>query len=231
MAESGLYTFQPEIADLLRESFERAQIKASDIDYGRLESAVRSANFVLVDLHNQGCKAYELELVTETTTVGMTSFTLPQRIAKVLFATLSRDGIETPLVPISLTDYEAVPKKDVEGRPCQYWDDSTGTGNGVRSVYIWPAGENTTDIIRMWGIRRPMVALETGIAQTPGISFEWQDAFCDGLSVRLAQKFNQDALRVCQAAFADSFKTARLADRDRAPARFRVSPYRGRRGR
>ncbi len=231
MAESGEYSFQPEIADLLREAFERAQIKATDIDYGRMESAVRSANYVLTDLGNRGAKAYEMELVTQTTTPGMVSFSLPQRAARVFTASLRRDGNDVPLIPIAQYDYEAIPEKTVSGRAVQYWDDTLGTGNGARSVYIWPAGENNTDVIRLWILRRPMIALETGIAQTPGIAPEWQDAFADGLSVRLAQKFNMDMKRDCESAFAESLKVARQADRDRAPLRLRVSPYLGRRGR
>lgn len=231
MAESGVYTFQPEIADLLRESFERAQIKSTDIDYGRLESAVRSVNFLLGELHNRGAKAYEMELITQATTVGMESFALPQRVSRVLFATLRRDNIDVPLVPIAQYDYESVPSKSTQGRPVQFWENVTGTGNGARTVYIWPAGENTTDTIRMWCLRRPMEALASGIAQTPGIAFEWQDAFCDGLSVRIAQKFNPEVMGMCQSAYNKSLELARQADRDRAPTRFRVSPLYGRRGR
>jgi hypothetical protein len=231
MAESGVYSYFPEIADLMREGCERAQIKSTDIDYGRLESAIRSVNFVLLEMANLGAKAYEMELITQATTVGMQSFSLPQRVMRVFSASLRRDGTDVPLVPISQYDYEGIAKKDVNGRPVQYWENANGTGNGARSVYIWPAGENTTDSVRLWCLRRPMAALEAGIAQTPGISFEWQDAFCDGLSVRLAQKFNKDMLGTCQKAYGISSTLARQADRERSPLRLRVSPRFGRRGR
>jgi hypothetical protein len=226
MATSGTYANYPQTADLIREACERALINPSTLDWGRIESMLRSVNFALQKLGQSGAKAYEMELVTQVTSSGMVSFTAPQRCARILMATLSRDGIEVPLVPISRFDYEAIPKKDVEGRANQYFFDDSGLGTTANTVYIWPAGENDSDIVRMWILRRPVDA--NLLNEDIGLSQAWLDAFCDELSVRAAQKYNPAALTTCKQSADDSLKLVREHDRERAPVRFRMSQTAGR---
>lgn len=226
MATSGAFTTNPEVADLLRESFERAGIRPSDIDWTRIESALRSAGHVMQDFSNKGVKAYELALVTQVVTTSTASYAL-STAGRIFTAVLRRDGIDTPLVTISREDYEDIPDKANEGRPSEIFFDAAQYGVTPRSFYLWPVPENSSDIVRMWVIRRPETI--NSLSDTAPISFEWQDAFCDALALRLAKKFNPDFVEGLERDFARSFHEARLADRDRAPVRMRMST-RGRRG-
>lgn len=226
MATSGVFTTNPEIADLLREAFERAGIKSTDIDWPRIESALRSANYVLQDFSNRGAKAYEMALVSQTVTAGTPNYTLAEG-AQVFTAVLRRDGVDTPLVRISREDYEDIPVKTTQGRPSEIFFDSNAYGVAPRTYWLWQVPENSTDSVRLWVLRRPETVRALG--DTLPISFEWQDAFCDALAARLSKKFNPDLASALVGDAAKSFSAAREADRDRAPVRMRMST-RGRRG-
>lgn len=229
MAESGTYTFNPEIADLMREASERALVLPASMDYTKLSSIIRSANFVVQELAKNGMKAYEMESIEVASTVGMQSFALPARGARVFSIMLRRDGDDVPMVAISRYDYECIPVKDNNGRPNQYFEDDSGTGVTTRNVYIWPSGENTTDVFRIILLRRPMDVV--GLAEEAGVAQNWLDVFCDGLAVRIAQKFNPQQYMLCKKIYDEKLKLTRLDDRERAPARFKMSQRYGRRGR
>lgn len=226
MATSGVFTTNPEIADLCRESFERAGVRPSDIDWPRIEAALRSANFVLVDFANKGVKSYQMSLVTQTVTANEPAYTIDPG-AQVFTAVLRRSGIDTPLVRISREDYEDIPNKAQPGRPSEIFFDMGTYGVTPRTFYLWPVPENSSDVVRMWVLQRPESV--TQLAQTPPISWEWQDAFCDALALRLAKKFNPSLIQSLTADSLASFGVAQQADRDRSPLRLRVST-RGSRG-
>lgn len=227
MATSGVFTYNPEIADLLRESFERILLKPSDIGYDKIESGVRSANFVLQEFSNRGFKAYEMALVSQTVTAGDKDFTLPANALRVFTAVLRRGGVDTPMVTISREDYEAIPNKESKGRPSELFVDAGAAGITARTVNLWPVPENSTDIVRMWTLRRPERVV--GLAEEPGIAIEWIDAFCAALAARLAAKYAPALESTRKADAEQAFQYARDADRDRAPLRMRMST-RGRRG-
>lgn len=228
MATSGVFTYNPEIADLLREAFERVLIKPSDIGYDKIESGIRSMNLLLQEWSNRGFKGYEMVQVNQTlSTQGAASFTLPASVLRIFTAVLRRSSIDTPLVMISREDYEAIPAKTTQGRPTELFLDAGVSGLTVRTVYVWPTPENTTDVVRMWCLRRPEAI--TSIAQEPGISSEWTDAFAAGVAVRLARKYAPKLVADLHEEAQSAFNLARDADRDRSPLRLRMST-RGRRG-
>jgi hypothetical protein len=221
MAESSTYAFRPDFADLVRESAERALVLPRTIDYERLDSIIRSANFALADLHKAGYSPFELERVTQVTTAGMTSFSLPVRAARVFTATITRDGVEIPLQMIARIDYERIPSKSVQGHATQIFIDESGTGSATRTAYIWPAAENSTDTINLWIIRKPMDLIQLG--EDVGISSDWIDAFCNNLAMRIAEKYNPQLYAMRKSVWTESLADARMHSRDRAPLRLRVS--------
>lgn len=227
MATSGLFSNNPEIADLLREAFERAQIKTTDPDWTRIESAIRSANFVMQDFAARGAKQYQMQLVTQTTQTGNPTYTIDPG-AYLFTAGLRRNGADTPILPISRSDYEEIPNKAVSGRPSEIWLDGGTYGVAPRTYKVWPVPENTSDIIRLWVLRRPET-ITSNLTQTAPISYEFQDAFCDALALRIAKKFNPSIAQALTGDAERSFLLAHALERDRAPVRFRVST-RGRRG-
>lgn len=226
MATSGVFTTNPDIADLLREAYERIGIPPGRITFEHIDSAVRSANYALLELANQGCKAYELTLVSQALTAGTAEYSLGTG-ARIFTASLRRDSIDTPVLQIAREDYEDIPNKAQIGRPSELFLDAATYNITPRPYTLWQVPDRSTDTLRMWVLRRPETI--TTLAQESPIAFEWQDAFCDELSKRLARKWAPDRFPDAEAAAMHSFKLARENDRDRAAVRMRVS-FRGRRG-
>lgn len=230
MATSGLFGWDPLNADILRECFERAIIDPALAPYDQIESALRSANFAMQQLNNIGAKQYEMNFYQFTTVQGQASYVFPAQYLAPFTMTRLRAGVDIPVLPISRWDYEDIPNKAVVGATNEaFWDASGVYAGSARTMYLWPVPENSTDVMRFWMIRVPEVI--TSIAETLPISTEWLDAFCDIVALRLARKFNPGAVQTNDMVNTAglSFTAARQADREKAPARFRVSA-RGRRG-
>lgn len=223
MATSGTRTFNPDLAEITVEAFERCQIRPSAITGEHISSAIRSCNFMLSDWSTKGFKQFELANATLSMIVSVANYTLPAGTLDIWSAVLRRNGIDDPMYAISRTDYNDIPKKDVEGRPDRYFVDRGQTGDGQRVAYIWPTPDNSTDVIRYIALRR--IEDVTNLAETAPVAYEWNEAFVSGLAAKLAVKFAPQLVsdRVAEAMFA--FKNARDADRDRSPLRIRVRGY------
>lgn len=230
------YGYNPDFGDVLSECFERAGMNPAQQDIDRLISGVRSANYVMQDFSNRGIKEYELAFYEITPlVVGQQSYQLPQQYLRPLINTRRRSGADLPVLSISREDYEDIPNKLVEGAISEaFWDASGAYTAQPRTLWVWPTSENTTDILRGWWIQSPQIMQAQSLSQTAPIATEWLDAFCYAVAVRLAMKFNPSMLANPAAsplllASSAAFEVARQADRNRAPARFRMS-VRGRRG-
>lgn len=227
---SGTFGWDPVNADLFRECFERALINPAHATFDQIESCIRSANFVMQALSNASCKQYELQFYNYPTIQGTALYVFPQTYLRPFTSTRRRAGVDIPVLNISRWDYEDIPNKAALGAPSEnFWDASGAYAGSPRSMYLWPTPENSTDEMRHWMIRSPEII--TSLNETAPISTEWLDAFCDGVALRLAKKFNPQAVQtndMVNQAMA-TMTAARQADRETAPARFRVSS-RGRRG-
>jgi hypothetical protein len=227
---SGTFGWDPLNADLFRECFERALIDPALAPYNQIESAIRSANFVMQALSNAGAKQYEMQFYDYSTIQGTPSYVFPQMYLRPFTSTRRRAGVDIPVLNISRWDYEDIPNKLVYGAPSEcFWDASGAYAGSPRTMYLWPNPENSTDVMRHWMIRSPEII--TSLGETAPISTEWLDAFCDGVALRIAKKFNPAAVQqndMVNQAMA-TMQAARQADRETAPARFRMSA-RGRRG-
>lgn len=230
MTTSGTFSWDPLNADILRECFERAIIDPANVSYDKIESALRSANFAMQQLNNLGAKQYEMNFYQFTVVQGQASYVFPAQYLSPFTMTRRRAGVDIPVLSISRWDYEDIPNKlDVGATNEAFWDAGGVYAGSPRTMYLWPVPENSTDIMRFWMIHSPEVI--TSIGETLPISTEWLDAFCDIVALRIARKFNPQAIQQNDMAnlAGMSFTAARQADREKAPARMRVSS-RGRRG-
>lgn len=225
--------FNPQFAELLSESFSRAEIRPINVTQEHIDEALRSANFLLTEFTNRGVHQFQLVEQEITTVAGTATYDLMAGALDVWHAVYRRDNSDTPIWPFSRSDYHSLPNKDADGRPNQYFSDRGKTGNTTRTVTLWPVPDRSGDTLKLWVWARP--DSQTFGATAP-IAVEFEDAFADGLALRLAKKFNR--LKVDELTIdyrgrdgkSGSFELACTAARERAPARFRMRGYtRGRR--
>lgn len=217
MTASTTYAFDPTLATIVDEAAERAGMDPATLTLRHLVSIRRSLDLLFKDWQNRGIRNYAVDLQTATTTVGMASFTPATGTQDLLEVSLRRDSVDTPMTRISRSDFEAIPDKTTQGRPDRYYVDRSTT---AILVYVWPLGDNTTDTIRYWRMRKQ---LDSGVASnTADIPDRFQEAIAAGLAYKLAEKFAPDRYDALRARAEDAFKMARQEDREKAPVTLSV---------
>lgn len=244
MATTGTFAFNPTFAEHIDEAFERCGIDPAELKARHIRSAKRSASLMLKDWQNFGLKQHAIEFISQPLVAGTGTFVLPTGGIDIFHATLKRDGVETEMYPLSRSDYNALHKKDIQGRPDRYFvDRGTFTGDAPAStVYLWQVPENATDTIELWYIR----ALEDvgNPMNTLDIPPAYQEAFSAGMAFMLSKKFAPERAKALRddylGANYDEFRNSTPGgalgraignDRETSDAVFRVrfSRYRGRR--
>lgn len=232
MSTSGLYTSDYKNADLITEAFERAQVDPAGITHRHIESALRSIDFMFADWATKGVKQYKVErfsysnLTSPAYTTGVSSLTLPGRILRLLTA-VHRDSSnnDTAITLIGREDYE-------------YINNKTQTGSNTDRIfldrqrdapvaYLWPVIDNANNSLVLTALVRAQDAGE--FSDNPDIPYIWLEAFIQGLTARLAKKFNRAIYKEEKADADEAFFFARSEDRDQAPTTLEINLNKGRR--
>lgn len=218
-------TFNPKFADILSEAFARGtDFKPLDITQEHIDEAIRSANLLLVKFSNKGVKQYQLIQQSFTTTgSGVAQYTLAAGVLDVWAAVLTRNGQDTPMWPMGRVDYFDIPNKANPGRPFNYFVNKGESGNTARSIFLWPASQNTTDVVKYWAWMRNEDQLTMG--QDSPMAYEWFDAYAAELAYRLSAKFAKDKMGPLKMEADEAFKDAQAGGRERAPTRLRMRGY------
>lgn len=217
-------TFTPKFADILSEAFTRGtDFKPLDINQEHIEEALRSANLLLIEFSNRGVKQYQLIQQTHTTIANEQSFLLAAGVLDVWAAVLTRSGQDTPMWPMGRVDYFDIPNKANPGRPFNYFVNKGESGTTARSMFLWPAAQNNTDIVKYWAWMRNEDQLTMG--QDAPMAYEWYDAYAANLAMRLARKYAKEKVADLKIEFEEAFKYAQAGGRERAPTRLRMRGY------
>jgi hypothetical protein len=210
MASSGTYAWDINIAEVTEEAFERCGIDPSSLTGRHLLSARRSLNLLYASWQGEGVLHWKVAAKTNTFTQADESFTLPTGEIDILEAVLRRDGSDTEMIPISRDEFLSIPDKDQQGRPDRYWVERLKTP----VVHIWPAAENSTDIIAYNALMQFEDA--DGVAEDPDTPRRWLEAITSGLASKLAVKFAPDRIQMLVPMAEHEFTKARMEDRSRA---------------
>ena len=187
--------YSPDLAAVFDESFERAGVEAKTIGNDHISSAIRSLALMLnSEWLTLGIRTYQFLEQSFTTTVNVPQITLPAGLLTVSDAILRRDGRDTPINPMSRSEYLEIPDKTQQGRPDRYLVDRQY--NQVLMT-VWRSPENSTDQIFYWAMMntaQPGDDLSLQLQTRP----EMQEAMHAGLAAKLALKFNPGRYEVLQ---------------------------------
>ncbi len=161
---------------------------STSIGNDHIESILRSMRYLFnSEWLTLGFRQWQFELVSQTTTVNVASYTLPPEVLTISDAVLIRSNRATPINPMARNEYLEIPDKTQLGRPDRYLVDRQY--NQV-VMTVWRTPENSTDVIQYWAFKNnslPGTALQYQLAMPPHV----QEAFVCGLSAKIAQKYNQ----------------------------------------
>ena len=219
MATSGTNTFDLDVDQLIEEAFERCGINSrSGYD---LKSARRSLNIMLAEWANRGLNQWTIEQTTQTVTEGTTNYSLNSNVIDILDMVIRRT-VNTTQTDISLSrlsrsQYINIPNKTTKARPSQFFFDKLTTP----VIKIWPAPENSTDIL----VFNKLVRMDDAdkATNTMDMPFRFYPCFAAGLAYYISMKRSPERSAMLKQAYEEEFERAMSQDEDRAS--FRIRPY------
>ena len=219
MATSNSTDFEPNVAEFIEEAYERCGLELRT-GYD-LKSARRSINLMLAEWANRGLNQWTISEATQTVTEGTREYTLDSSVIDILDVVLRRtEGsttTDTQMSRVSRSEYINIPTKGTKARPNQYFLDKQNTP----VLKIWPAPENSTDIL----VFNKMVRMDDAdkATNTMDLPFRFYPCFVAGLAYYLSMKRNPQLTEQLKIIYEEEFRSA--ADEDEARASFRITPY------
>ena len=214
MATSGSTDFELAVDDYIEEAFERCGL---EIRTGYdLKTAKRSLNIMLAEWANRGLNQWTIEQRTQALTADDVDYTLGTDVIDVLSVVVRRSGTDFNMSRISRDTYLSIPTKTTTGRPTQYFLDRQITPN----LKIWPAPENSTDVIHYDALTRIQDA--DTMQNTLEIPFRFYPCLAAGLAYYIALKRAPDRIQLLKTSYEEEFDRAMAEDRDRSS--FTITP-------
>lgn len=214
MAVSGSTDFELDVAEYIEEAFERCGLEVRT-GYD-LKTAKRSLNLMLADWANRGLNQWTIEQRSFTTTQADSDIELGTDIIDILSVVVRRSGTDYALDRVSRDEFLNIPTKTTQGRPTQFFLDRQITPN----LKIWPAPENSTDVIVYDALTRIQDA-DTS-ANTMEVPFRFYPCLAAGLAYYISIKRAPQRIQMLKAIYEEEFERAMTEDRDRAS--FNVVP-------
>jgi len=214
MATSGSTDFELNVADYIEEAFECCGLEVRT-GYD-LKTARRSLNLMLAEWANRGLNQWTIEQRQFTVTQADSDVSLGADVIDILSVVVRRSGTDYSLDRVSRDEFLNIPSKTTQGRPTQFFLDRQITPN----LKIWPAPENSTDIIIYDALTRIQDA--DAPVNTMEIPFRFYPCLAAGLAYYIAMKRAPQRLQLLKAVYEEEFERAMTEDRDRAS--FNVVP-------
>jgi|TARA_R110000803_G_scaffold68384_2_gene130313 hypothetical protein len=218
MALSNSTNFEPNVTEFIEEAFERCGLELRT-GYD-LKTAKRSINIMLAEWANRGLNQWTIEQTTQSLIEGTSSYTLNSNVIDILDMSVRRtiNGTTTDIniSRVSRSEYANIPVKETKGRPSQFFFDKLTEP----VIKIWPAPENSTDLLLFNKIVR-MDDADTAI-NTMDMPFRFYPCFAAGLAYYLSVKRAPEKTQLLKGIYEEEFQ--RAADQDEDRASFRIKP-------
>ena len=214
MTTSSSTNFEIDVAEYIEEAFERCGLEVRT-GYD-LQTAKRSLNIMLAEWANRGLNQWTIEQRTQALTANDSDYSLGTDVIDVLSVVVRRSTTDFSMSRISRDTYLAIPNKTTNGRPTQFFLDRQITPN----LKIWPAPENSTDVIHYDALTRIQDA--DGATNTMEIPFRFYPCLTAGLAYYISMKKAPDRIQLLKTVYEEEFERAMGEDRDRSS--FTVTP-------
>ena len=217
MATSNSTDFEPNVAEFVEEAFERCGLELRT-GYD-LKTARRSINLMLAEWANRGLNQWTIEEATQTVTEGTTNYSLNSNVIDILDVVLRRTINQTQtdisMNRISRSEFINIPNKTTKARPSQFFLDKLSTP----TLKVWPAPENSTDILVFNKIVRMDDADKP--TNTMDMPFSFYPCFAAGLAYYISLKRAPERTSQLKSLYEEEFDRAMSQDEDRASYRVR----------
>ena len=226
MATSGTTIFNPDLAEIFEEAFERLGYDRNGMPFELrtgydLKTARRSLNLLLAEWANKGINLWTIDSGEIPLIANQATYDLPSDTVDVVDHVIRQyDGTQNQtditINRISVITYSTIPNKLTTGRPIQvYVDRKTSTP----TITVWPLPQTSnTYTFVYWRLRR-MDDAGSPATNTVDVPFRFYEALIAGLAAKLALKKAPESLTMLKALADEAFDLAAAEDRERAPIR------------
>ena len=212
MATSGSRDFQPDVGEWIEEAYERCGLELRTAYDAR--TARRSLNILFADWANRGLNQWTISNVDQTLTEDTDSYSLNDYVIDVLDVVLRRTvndvATDYQMNQVGRAEYWNIPTKSTKARPTQWFLDKQVTPK----IYVWPAPENSTDVIKMNQLLR--IEDADGSVNDLQMPFRFYPALVAGLAFYLSQKRAPERMESLKSLYEDEFARALAQDESRA---------------
>ena len=206
MATSNSRDFDLDVAELVEEAYERCGLQVKT-GYDA-KTARRSLNLMFADWANRGINLWTVQLGTHTLTAD---------VVDLLEVVVRRDNTDFQVQRISRSDYQNLPNKTTSGRPSSIFVDK----QIIPKINLWPAPENSTDVLRYYFIQRIQDA--DAAVNNMDAPFRFLPCMAAGLAYYLSVKKAPDRVQLLKSIYEEEFQRASDMDQDRVPTRLTPS--------
>lgn len=223
MATSGSYLFDPEIAEVCDEAFERCGVDPASLIFKHAVSARRSLSYVFTQWATEGVHNWAVQQETQVLTEAISSYTVPMGTIALLDVVLrDSSSLDTPLSPMSRKEYHELPNKATAGSPSHYYLDRAL----VKALYVYPV-QSVAGYSLVYNYMR-QIQSPGAASNTLGIPSIWQEALVSALAAKLAEKYSPEREMALLAKASKSFATAKRSDNENVDTEFEITRYRRR---
>jgi|TARA_B100000212_G_scaffold340690_1_gene321964 hypothetical protein len=215
MATSNSRDFDLDVAELVEEAYERCGLQVKT-GYDA-KTARRSLNLMFADWANRGVNLWTVQLGTQALTAGTTEYTLTSDVVDLLEVVVRRNNTDFQVQRISRSDYQNLPNKATTGRPSSIFVDKQVTPK----INVWPAPENSTDVLRYYFIQRIQDA--DAAINNLDAPFRFLPCMAAGLAYYLSVKKAPERVQLLKSIYEEEFQRASDEDQDRVPTRLTPS--------
>lgn len=224
MSTSGLTTFNPDIAEIIEEAYERVGV---EIRTGyQFRTARRSLNYLLASWANKGLNLWTIEQGEIPLLTGVGTYALPDDTVDLIETVIRQNPgstsnqVDLQIARISVSTYATIPNKLTQGRPIQIFVDRQ---TPTPTAKIWPLPSQTGYTLVYWRLRRLQDTGAPG-SNTLDIPFRFLEAMTAGLAYNLALKTPEaeNKIPMLKQLYDEAFELA--ADEDRQRVSFRFVP-------
>ena len=222
MTTSGTTVFNPDLNEILEESFERCGAEART-GYD-LRTARRSLNILLAGWANLGINLWTVDSGTINLVQGTNTYNLPDDTVD-LIEHVIRTGAgaastqaDLTITRISVSTYSSIPNKLQQARPIQVWVNRQAP---TPQVVIWPTPDGSQQYqFVYWRLRRLQDA-GAGGTYTQDIPFRFIPPLISGLAYYLSMKIPgaMERMQVLKAQYDQDLELAMGEDREKAAIR------------
>jgi hypothetical protein len=214
---SNSYAFQLSLGEISQQALGRIGLPRGEISAHHVRDAEILGNLILSEWSNQEPNLWLVDTQVVPLVVGQAVYVVPPTTINILdaYVTLNAGTAyaqDLIIMPLSRSDYAAMPNKMLPGRTSQFWYDRLI----APTITLWPVPNLQNFILTYYRTRRAQDAVMAN-ADTVELPYRFMDAYVAEMAARLAITYAPEKAGPLAVAAAAAYQKASNQDVEDVP--------------